>query len=128
MDDQIMNFKEAMAFLKIPRSTLYKLVQEKKVPAMKVGRHWRFSRLSLERWISGDENEATQRMSSNGNDSRLYCWQSDRRIDKNHDCTRCLTYKVRALNCFILRNEVSDELVRCDKACKECDYFQKNFD
>ena len=130
MTDEIMSFKEAMSYLKIPRSTLYKLVQEKRVPAIKIGRHWRFSKSTLDKWIAGDNNEddSLSDVAGNGED-RLYCWQGNgRKLDKDHRCTECLTYRVRALNCFLLRNVVEDDMVLCNKPCRECEYFIKNFD
>jgi excisionase family DNA binding protein len=128
MDEQIMSFKEAMSFLKIPRSTLYKLVQEGKVPAIKVGRHWRFSKATLERWIAGEGIEISgQTEGFSSPRERKYCWQSDRKTQTDHQCTKCLTHRVRALNCFLLRNEVGSDMVQCDKECKECDYFKQHF-
>jgi excisionase family DNA binding protein len=49
----VMTFEEVMAYLRIPRSSLYKLVQEGKIPAQKVGRHWRFRRRAIDRWLEG---------------------------------------------------------------------------
>jgi excisionase family DNA binding protein len=49
----VMTFDEVMVYLRIPRSSLYKLVQEGKIPAQKVGRHWRFRRQSIDRWLEG---------------------------------------------------------------------------
>ena len=49
----ILTVDEAAELLKIPRSSVYKLAQEGKLPAQKVGRHWRFHRITLLRWISG---------------------------------------------------------------------------
>ncbi len=46
-----MTINEAIEYLRIPRSSLYKLAQEGKVPAQKVGRHWRFHRDVLEEWL-----------------------------------------------------------------------------
>ncbi len=46
--DEILNIKEVSRFLKIPVSTVYKLVQGGKVPAVKVGKHWRFMKRDLE--------------------------------------------------------------------------------
>jgi excisionase family DNA binding protein len=37
--------------LRIPLSTLYKLAQEGRVPCQKVGRHWRFRRQAIDRWL-----------------------------------------------------------------------------
>ena len=49
--DAVLTIDELSGYLKIPKSTLYKLLQEGKVPGQKVGRHWRFSRKAIDRWI-----------------------------------------------------------------------------
>lgn len=49
--DDVMNADEAAVWLKIPKSTLYKLCTDGDVPAAKVGRHWRFHRETLEQWL-----------------------------------------------------------------------------
>lgn len=48
----ILTVDEAAELLKIPRSSVYKLAQQGKIPAKKVGRHWRFHRLTLVNWIA----------------------------------------------------------------------------
>lgn len=52
--DSVMTIAELSRYLKISRSTLYKLAQEGKLPAQKVGRHWRFHRTVIDRWL-GDK-------------------------------------------------------------------------
>jgi len=47
----IMNVAETSQYLRIPVSTLYKLAQEGKIPGQKVGRHWRFRREAIDRWL-----------------------------------------------------------------------------
>ena len=47
----VLTIGELAIYLKIPKSTLYKLVREGKIPSSKVGRHWRFHKRSLERWL-----------------------------------------------------------------------------
>lgn len=47
----ILNADEACSWLKIPRSTLYKLCSDGELPATKVGRHWRFRKDMLEKWF-----------------------------------------------------------------------------
>jgi len=39
------------AYLKIPKSTLYKLVREGKIPSQKIGRHWRFRKGAIDNWL-----------------------------------------------------------------------------
>ncbi len=54
----VMTIEELSAYLKIPKSTLYKLVREGKVPSQKVGRHWRFRKEAIDRWL--DETQAEE--------------------------------------------------------------------
>ena len=49
--DEIMTMDELAEYLKISKSTLYKLAQEGKLPAQKVGRHWRFHREAVDEWL-----------------------------------------------------------------------------
>ena len=51
--DEIMDVGAASDWLKIPKSTIYKLCAEHVVPAVKVGKHWRFHRPTLEKWFFG---------------------------------------------------------------------------
>lgn len=48
----IMTIEEVAEYLRIPVSSVYKLAQEGKIPAQKVGRHWRFHRPTLTKWIA----------------------------------------------------------------------------
>jgi excisionase family DNA binding protein len=49
--DSVMTIEDLSAYLKIPKSTLYKLSQEGKVPGQKVGRHWRFHKEAVDGWL-----------------------------------------------------------------------------
>jgi len=48
---EIMTIQETSIYLRISLSTLYKLAQEGRIPCQKVGRHWRFRRVALDRWL-----------------------------------------------------------------------------
>lgn len=50
--DTVMTIGELAEYLKLSRSTLYKLCQEGKVPGQKVGRHWRFHRTVIDLWLT----------------------------------------------------------------------------
>lgn len=55
MDDKpssVFTIDELAAYLRVPKSTLYKLVREGKVPAQKVGRHWRFRKEAIDVWLA----------------------------------------------------------------------------
>lgn len=49
--DMVMTIEDLSKYLKISRSTLYKLAQEGKLPSQKVGRHWRFHREAVDVWL-----------------------------------------------------------------------------
>lgn len=55
-NSDILTVEEAAELLKIPRSSVYKLAQEGKIPAKKVGRHWRFHRGVLLCYVAGTLN------------------------------------------------------------------------
>ena len=50
----VMTVEEVSAYLRIPRSSVYKLAQEGRIPCKKVGRQWRFRREALDLWLSGE--------------------------------------------------------------------------
>ena len=52
-----MTVSEVAKYLRIPKSSVYKLAQEGKIPCQKVGRHWRFHRTALEKWLSSDHRQ-----------------------------------------------------------------------
>ena len=54
--EAVMTVDELSVYLKISKSTLYKLAQEGKVPAQKVGKHWRFHRDTIDDWLKTGTN------------------------------------------------------------------------
>ncbi|MEX0654157.1 MAG: helix-turn-helix domain-containing protein [Phycisphaeraceae bacterium] len=55
--DMVMTIGDLAVYLKLSKSTLYKLAQEGKVPGQKVGRHWRFHREVIDRWLSSADQK-----------------------------------------------------------------------
>ena len=53
----VMTVSEVAKYLRIPKSSVYKLAQEGKIPCQKVGRHWRFHRTGLEKGLSSDHRQ-----------------------------------------------------------------------
>ena len=51
MTDEILTLEEAKKYLKIHKGTLYRLAQQRRIPAAKVGRIWRFKKKKLDDWI-----------------------------------------------------------------------------
>jgi excisionase family DNA binding protein len=50
-DDAVMTLKEVSEFLKIGPTTIYTLARNKKIPARKIGREWRFLKSEILQWI-----------------------------------------------------------------------------
>ena len=53
--DEILTIIELSKYLKISKPSLYYLVRKGYIPAAKVGRHWRFSKKSIDKWIEEKE-------------------------------------------------------------------------
>ena len=54
MDSQrpmLMTITEVAKYLRIHRSTVYRLVRENGLPAFKVGSQWRFNKVQVEDWL-----------------------------------------------------------------------------
>lgn len=50
--ETVMGIEEVGKYLNIPKSTVYKLAQEGKIPGQKVGKQWRFLRSAVDEWLS----------------------------------------------------------------------------
>lgn len=50
--DNVLTIEELAAYLKISKSSLYKLAQKGEVPGQKVGKHWRFRRDIIDQWMA----------------------------------------------------------------------------
>ncbi len=48
---EIMDVKELSKYLGIGKSKIYKLIREKKIPASKIGRQYRFSKSVIDSWL-----------------------------------------------------------------------------
>ncbi|MDD5069853.1 MAG: helix-turn-helix domain-containing protein [Candidatus Omnitrophica bacterium] len=55
MTSEIVTAEFVCNYLKVPRSTLYKLARDKKIPAFRVGRHWRFKKDKIDEWVHQQE-------------------------------------------------------------------------
>lgn len=47
----VLTIGELSIYLKIPKPTLYKLAREGALPGTKVGKHWRFHRDAVVKWL-----------------------------------------------------------------------------
>jgi excisionase family DNA binding protein len=50
--DEILTMDELAAYLKISKSTLYKLAVDGKLPGQKIGKRWRFHKDAIDAWVT----------------------------------------------------------------------------
>ncbi len=50
-DNEILTLEEVAAYLRLKPQTIYKWAQEKRIPAAKLGKEWRFRRSVIDRWL-----------------------------------------------------------------------------
>ena len=53
--DMVFTIDDLVEYLKLPKSTAYKLEQEGVIPGQKVGKHWRFRKNAIDRWLDKRE-------------------------------------------------------------------------
>ena len=51
-----MTISELSEYIKLPEETIYKYARGGRIPASKVGRHWRFDQSEIDKWVSGRSN------------------------------------------------------------------------
>jgi excisionase family DNA binding protein len=51
LDNEILTLEEVAAYLRLKPQTIYKWAQEKRIPAAKLGKEWRFRRSVINRWL-----------------------------------------------------------------------------
>jgi excisionase family DNA binding protein len=61
-DDTLLNVKQVAQYLQLKESTIYSWAQDGKIPAIKIGRTWRFRRADLDDWLeqhlqAGDQGD-----------------------------------------------------------------------
>ncbi len=57
MNSEFLTADEVAEYLRLPLSTVYKLVQEKRLPGFKVGKHWRFRKETIGQWVKEQEKD-----------------------------------------------------------------------
>lgn len=60
MQEDIMTFKEAIAYLKLSRSTILRLMVKEKIIGHKIGRQWRFYKSELRACVCADHAKVEQ--------------------------------------------------------------------
>ena len=55
---EVMNIRQASQYLGVSPDTLYKYVNEQKIPAFKLGNRWRFKKSKLDQWMEEKSSES----------------------------------------------------------------------
>jgi len=55
--EQLLTIDQVSELLQIPKGSLYNLVNEDKIPYIKIGGRLRFKKSSIEKWIDGNEHK-----------------------------------------------------------------------
>lgn len=55
IETDILTVEELHSYLKIPKPTLYVLAQSGRIPAAKIGKHWRFRRSDIDQWLKAQQ-------------------------------------------------------------------------
>lgn len=63
---EVMSLDELAVYLKVSKSTLYKLVQQGGFPGQKVGKQWRFHKSAVDDWLRANPQPARRDCSEDG--------------------------------------------------------------
>lgn len=67
--NDIMTIEDLAAYLQISKSTLYKLVQDGRLPGQKVGKRWRFHKEAIDEWLKRHPDSAREAASEEPRES-----------------------------------------------------------
>jgi excisionase family DNA binding protein len=56
MAEQLLTLEQVAEYLNVDKFTVYRLLNDKELPAFKVGNQWRFKRKLLENWLMKNSN------------------------------------------------------------------------
>lgn len=58
--NELLTVAETCRYLKISPRTLYRYIQDRRLPGFKLGKEWRFARTDLERWLQERSGPTTR--------------------------------------------------------------------
>jgi len=56
MPEQLLTLEQVAEYLNVDKFTVYRLLNDKELPAFKVGHQWRFKRKLIENWLLKNSN------------------------------------------------------------------------
>ncbi len=58
----VMTLEEVARYLRINKSTVYRMARDGTLPAWKLGNVWRFKKASIENWIASNQRAQRQKL------------------------------------------------------------------
>ena len=71
MDTDILTIEELHVYLKVPKPTLYTLAQGGRIPAAKIGKHWRFRKADIDEWLDAKKGTRPQQPAQKTDDHHV---------------------------------------------------------
>src|SRR5687768_18309596 len=59
-DDHFLTTEEVLAYLQVNLRTVYRLIKAGRIPAVRVGRQWRFRRRDIDAWLESQRPRTTR--------------------------------------------------------------------
>ena len=60
MDEAFLTTEEVLEYLQVNLRTVYRLIKAGKIPAVRVGRQWRFRRSDVDAWLESQRANASE--------------------------------------------------------------------
>jgi excisionase family DNA binding protein len=55
--EKLLTIQQVADMFGVPLSTMYKLARERKIPGLKIGKHWRFKEEIIDKYLQGQEGK-----------------------------------------------------------------------
>ncbi|NIM03209.1 helix-turn-helix domain-containing protein [bacterium] len=52
-----MTIKEVADYLRLSKVTVYKMTRQGKIPALKIGKQWRYNKSEIDSWVKQKSND-----------------------------------------------------------------------
>ena len=60
MDEAFLTTEEVLEYLQVTQRTVYRLIKAGRIPAVRVGRQWRFRKQDVDRWLESQQGRASR--------------------------------------------------------------------
>lgn len=55
MENRLMSLKDLAKYIGVSKATIYRYVKKGKLPAIQIGRLWKFRKEKIDKWLEGQE-------------------------------------------------------------------------